>query len=146
MQMNSAEFRWGVLRFQFRCHVPIVFPPGRAANVLRGTFGIQMRENVPEELYQHIFEPRAVKGPSGLVDMPRPFVFRASHLDGRRIEKAELFDFEMNIFDLNPFVAASCTLAFEEWWRTEMLGSGWRSEAIRLVPGPEKVQRISVAF
>jgi CRISPR/Cas system endoribonuclease Cas6 (RAMP superfamily) len=144
--MNSVEFYWGVLRLQFRCSVRMVFPPGRAANVLRGAFGMQMRENVPEDVYSRIFEPRSTRGPSGLADLPRPFVFRASHLDGLRIEVNNRFHFDMNIFDMSPTVMGACTIALENWCRAEMLDTNWREKSIRLEPMPEKVQRISVAF
>jgi hypothetical protein len=40
--------------------------------------------------YARVFEPQAARGegPSGLADWPRPFVFRASHLDGSSVRQA----------------------------------------------------------
>jgi hypothetical protein len=85
------------MRFSFIARESIYFPPGKAANLLRGAFGVifrriacvphcpgarecEIRESCP---YARMFEPSATgKGPSGLADWPRPFVFRAFHLDG----------------------------------------------------------------
>lgn len=41
-----------------------------------------------------------MKLPSGLADPPKPFVLRASHLDGRRFGPGETFAFDVNLFDL----------------------------------------------
>lgn len=40
-------------------------------------------------------------GPSGLADWPRPFVFRARHLDGRTVQPGESFYFDLNVFLLD---------------------------------------------
>jgi hypothetical protein len=40
------------------------------------------------------------EGPSGFSDWPRPFVFRARHLDGCTVRPGEQFHFDVNIFDL----------------------------------------------
>ena len=50
------------LRLDFTARDALYFPPGKAANILRGAFGIALRRGA---------------GPSGLADRPRPFVFRA---------------------------------------------------------------------
>lgn len=97
---------------------------------MRGGFGIAFRSvacdtacpsasSCPHRnacIYAGIFEPRAVEGPSGLVDQPRPFVFRARHLDGRRISPGENFSFDAHLFDTSPktvlyFISAFRTLA-----------------------------------
>jgi hypothetical protein len=50
-------------------------------------------------LYARIFEPVAdAEGPSGLADRPRPFVFRARHLDGATIGPGDAFHFDLNLF------------------------------------------------
>src|ERR671931_278749 len=82
------------LRFQFAALEAIHFPPGKSGNVVRGAFGTifrriacvpgcpgasscELRATCP---YARIFEPAATgRGPSGLADWPRPFVFRAAH-------------------------------------------------------------------
>ena len=54
-----------------------------------------------------MFEPSALgRAPSGLADWPRPFVFRATHLDGRTIPAGATFSFDLNLFDMhNPAIA-----------------------------------------
>jgi CRISPR-associated endoribonuclease Cas6 len=47
-----------------------------------------------------MFEPSRSDGPSGLADLPRPFVFRARHLDGRTVAAGETFQFDFHWFDL----------------------------------------------
>jgi hypothetical protein len=104
------------LRFQFEARESIYFPAGKSANVLRGAFGTVFRQIacVPEcrevrscEIrsqcaYARIFEPAAAgKGPSGLSDWPRPFVFRARHLDNCFIGPGKPFHFDLHIFDLH---------------------------------------------
>ena len=64
--------------------------------------------------YARIFEPgERGSGPSGLADWPRPFVFRASHLDGRTIEPGEPFWFGVNLFDTRRSLAETFTRVFE---------------------------------
>src|SRR3954454_19029213 len=102
------------LRFSFVARERISFPPGKSSNILRGAFGTifrriacvpqcksarecEWRASCP---YARMFEPSALgRGPSGLADWPRPFVFRATHLDGCTIEPGESFYFDLNLFD-----------------------------------------------
>ncbi len=71
-----------------------------------------------------MFEPSAVaSGPSGLADWPRPFVFRATHLDGRTVAAGESFHFDLNLFDLQSPATAYLVLAFAQLAR-EGLGLG----------------------
>ena len=55
--------------------------------------------------YARVFSPQAApgEGPSGLIDRPRPFVFRASHLDGSTIRAGEPFHFDVHLFDVHLF-------------------------------------------
>ncbi len=46
------------------------------------------------------YPARSVRRPSGLKEPPRPFVLRASHLDGRRFEPGESFAVDVHVFDL----------------------------------------------
>jgi len=65
--------------------------------------------------YARIFEPSAPGGgPSGLADWPRPFVFRAIHLDGRTVAGGEAFSFDLNLFDLQSRASAYFVLAFSQ--------------------------------
>lgn len=88
------------LRLEFVAREPLFFPPGKAANTLRGALGTALDEK--------LFAPVAAGGPSGLADPPRPFVFRARHLDGRTIRAGAAFHIDLNVFtnDIEPFVNA----------------------------------------
>ena len=117
------------LRFCFVTEDSIHFPDGKSGNILRGAFGNLFKKIacVPEcrdahtcDLrgacaYARIFEPaRAGAGPSGLADWPRPFVFRASHLDGATIARQQPFHFDLNVFDLRDPAIACFVLAFSQ--------------------------------
>jgi len=80
-----------------------------------------------------MFEPSAVAdGPSGLADWPRPFVFRATHLDGCTLAPGTRFHFDLNLFDTHTPAIAYLVLAFAQLARD---GLG---------PGRRKVNLISV--
>ena len=122
------------LRFHFRAIDSLYFPPGKTGNLIRGAFGLIFRRlaclpecaavgagghqaNCP---YARVFEPRATRGeaPSGLRDWPRPFLFRARHLDGLRIAREAGFWFDVHLFDateppIEPFVLSFAQLAVE---------------------------------
>jgi hypothetical protein len=127
------------LRFEFNARDPISFPIGKAANILRGAMGsvfrsiacppdchdsrsCKIRGSCP---YARIFEPQmdtrlpaARASPSGLADWPRPFVFRARHLDGRTVNAGERFYFDLHIFTAEPefleyFIQTFSALAVE---------------------------------
>lgn len=122
-------FRLHPLRFSFVARERISFPPGKSSNILRGAFGTifrriacvpqcksarecEWRASCP---YARMFEPSALgSGPSGLADWPRPFVFRATHLDGRTIQPGESFYFDLNLFDVRNDAAAYLVLAFSQ--------------------------------
>jgi hypothetical protein len=108
-------FEFYRLRFRFRASETVRFPRGKAANTLRGGFGLALRaaacapecpgaRDCPRSAecdYARIFEPRAAgDGPSGLADRPRPFVLRAAHLDGVNVAPGSGFDFDVHVFDL----------------------------------------------
>jgi hypothetical protein len=133
----SLLFRLYPLRFSFRARETVYFPPGKSANILRGAFGTMfrriaciphcpgaracdIRESCP---YARMFEPSALTpGPSGLTDWPRPFVFRADHLDGRTIEPGACFHFDLNLFDMREPAIAYLVLTFGELAREEHQG------------------------
>jgi hypothetical protein len=116
------------LRFAFTAREPIHFPSGKAANILRGAFGLALDRVAAERL----FHPRTVEGPSGLADPPRPFVFRARHLDGVTVPAGGEFHFGLNLFALDPELRAYLVRAFDEAGR-EGLGPG-RGRADLLQP------------
>lgn len=122
-------FRFYPLRFSFIARDRIYFPPGKSSNILRGAFGTIFRRIacVPQCTgarecewratcpYARLFEPGNVAaGPSGLADWPRPFVFRATHLDGRTLAPGEAFYFDLNLFDLQGPAVAYLVLAFAQ--------------------------------
>ena len=118
-----------------------------------------------------MFEPAAMgSGPSGLADWPRPFVFRAIHLDGRTIQAGEAFHFDLNLFDTKPDAVAYLVLAFTQLareglgpersrveltgvWHLDINGNA-AGPAFPLVPAPleldltatEQITRIRVQF
>jgi hypothetical protein len=101
-----VRFEFYPLRLEFTARESLFFPPGKAANTLRGALGTVLDDK--------IFAPVASDGgPSGLADPPRPFVFRARHLDGRAIQEGEGFYFDLNVFSGKPqvFIDAFATLA-----------------------------------
>ena len=143
------DFRFYPLRFEFVALDPLYFPPGKASNVLRGALGIIFRSiacttecrrddnskqcsfrNVCP--YAKVFEPRTDSGPSGLADPPRPFVFRASHLDGKRLARGEAFHFDLNLFTLDPETISYFVLTFGALAR-EGLGPARGSAELRRV-------------
>lgn len=146
-EQPRRDFSLYAFRFQFRARDPLFFPAGKAGNIVRGAFGAIFRKLacVPECTdartcpvravcpYARMFEPYAAgEGPSGLADRPRPFVFRAAHLDGRRVAPGELFHFDVHIFDLRDPALAYFVLAFAQLAR-EGLGPGrGRAELLRV--------------
>lgn len=137
------RFRFFRLRFHFTAQDLLYFPPGKTGNVLRGAFGIIFRRIACSPqcaqartcdiratcAYARIFEPSSLgESPSGLADWPRPFVFRASHLDGRKVPPQQKFHFDVNLFQLHDPAIAYFVLAFSQLAR-EGLGPG-RGRAI----------------
>lgn len=130
-------FEFYRLRFHFNANGRIYFPAGKSGNILRGAFGsifrriacipqcgdartCEIRESCA---YARTFEPQASGGPSGFADWPRPFVFRASHLDEREMNSGEQFHFDVNLFQLHDPAIAYFVLAFAQLAR-EGLGPG----------------------
>src|SRR5262249_55910993 len=107
---------------------PIHLPAGESANILRGGFGKALRQR-DANAYARYFAPVASEGPSGLRDLPRPFVFRVAHLDGARLARNEPFEIGMNLFQMREppievFRDALCALLpaqFTEMEGTELL-------------------------
>jgi len=145
------QFELQPLRFQFVACEPIHFADGKSANILRGAFGTifrrlacvpqcpgaracEWRADCP---YARMFEPAATeRGPSGLADWPRPFVFRAMHLDGHTFAPAQRFHFDINLFDTKTPAAAYLVLTFAQLAR-EGLGPARRRVEL------ERVERLN---
>lgn len=129
---RSLYFRLYPLRFSVVAKESLYFPPGKSANILRGAFGTifrrlacvthcpgarmcDLRTSCP---YALMFEPSTLAdGPSGLADWPRPFVFRASHLDGSTVEAGAGFSFDLNLFDMRNPAIPYLVLAFTQFVR-----------------------------
>ncbi len=77
----------------------MTFPPFGAGNVIRGLLGKSLWGSPG---FAQLCAPKLAAGPSGIADPPRPFVLRASPLDGRVLEAGERFSFDVHIFDLRP--------------------------------------------
>ena len=132
---RGTDFSVWPFRFHFSAVDPVYFPQDKAANVIRGAFGGIFRnlacvpacegvgscEIASDCPYALIFEPSQDlslrHGPSGLSDWPRPFVFRALHLDGRRVERGESFYFDLVLFEAPAKALPYFVLAFRELGR-----------------------------
>ncbi len=115
------------LRFTFTARDEIRFPAGKPGNVLRGALGTVFRDIVcvpdcPGARtcdhrrtcpYARVFEPSATgAGPSGLADWPRPFVFRAGHLDGTTAHAGRSFHFDLNLVHTSEPIISYFVLSF----------------------------------
>lgn len=137
--LSALTFEFYRFRFHFRAGSRLFFPPYKSGNIVRGAFGeifrklvciptcreaktCDIRASCP---YARVFEPQSARGqgPSGLADWPRPFVFRAAHLDGRTIQLGEDFHFDVHIFDVSDPALSYFVLAFAQLAR-EGLGPG----------------------
>jgi hypothetical protein len=96
----SGCFELYPLRFHFVAREPIYLPAGESANLLRGGFGKALRRGNPDA-YTRYFSPSSSQGPSGLRDLPRPFVFRVAHLDGARFAPGDPFEIALNLFEIH---------------------------------------------
>lgn len=120
-------------RFTFRAVDPLFFPPGKAANTLRGALGMALRKvSCPADCekpgpacscpYARLFAPRSEAGPSGFADPPRPFVLRAGSLDGGRFAPESLFSFDLHLFMNDPEALLPFAQAFQ-LFMTEGMGA-----------------------
>ena len=140
-------------RFWFKARDSIHFPAGKPGNILRGAFGSIFRKIVcapdcPGMLgrgvrecqarthcpYARIFEPAATgSGPSGLADWPRPFVFRAAHLDGSTVDSGSQFWFDVNLFQVGSRTLEYFVLAFAQLAREGLGARRGRADLLSVV-------------
>ncbi|MFB3826523.1 MAG: CRISPR system precrRNA processing endoribonuclease RAMP protein Cas6 [Bryobacteraceae bacterium] len=99
-----------------------------------------------ECVYARVFEPAAAgRGPSGLSDRPRPFVFRVRHLDGAHIPAGAEFEIGLNVFE--PPVAE-----FEQALGEMLRGRAELAERLTsrltwsLEPDQRRARRVRVEF
>lgn len=152
------NFELYAFRFHFSAESHIHFPAGKASNVLRGALGLRLRQDEP--IYASYFDPRLSSGPSGLRTPPRPFSFRATHLNGVSLQAGERFYVDMHFFDrqmapVEVFRRALAQVAAEgigpargRAKLSEMLSLGDANGlvSIPLEAGPEEVHSIRVRF
>jgi len=160
-------------RFHLSARAAIHFPEESAGNVLRGALGTSLRkihcaDDCPGQQgrpvgecklsgwcrYAQLFEPASSeRGPSGLADWPRPFVLRASHLNGQMFAPGEAFWFDLNLFNIrepnsNDFAAAFAQ--FANLLSVEQVDSEGRPVcqpiSVALDPSPSPVSRVRVHF
>lgn len=144
-------FRLYAWRFRLRAMDAIRFADLLPENTFRGALGCILRRMKCEPVcgdaakcprvtdceYRRFFEPRSTAGPSGLADLPRPFVLRASHLAGKECAPGETFEFDVHVFDLNPGIFEMLAAAVQE---LEQEGLGPRRGRARL----ESIQGIDL--
>ena len=113
-RVNTFEFYR--LRWNFQALGRLLFPDGESGNVVRGAFGLLLRQTASSKVYARLFEPGRAGGasPSGLRDWPRPFVFRTAAVDGREIAPGEAFHIDMHVFDCRPELMSAIRAAFEQ--------------------------------
>jgi hypothetical protein len=141
-------FDFHPVRFHFVAQTRIRFPAGNPANILRGAFGATLKRITSAETYARIFEPKSQRGPSGLADPPRPFVFRARHLDGFTIDPGEAFHFDVNIFDVRGDTVSCFIQVFSEFGTAKLQRVDRASEPQRLCldPGLTPLSKVRVEF
>lgn len=134
------------LRFRFRALESKYFPPGKAGNVLRGAFGMMLLESAPPPEFSGIFAPRSAGGPSGLADAPRPFVFRASALDGQTCALGQEFQFDAHLFDLKPALRNHFRSAFARLPWATLLSIDEEAVSLDLSAPAEPAHHVRVQF
>lgn len=139
--------------WRFRALEPIHF--GHAANTLRGALGYAVADS-PE--YSRWFRPELPRGsgPSGFADPPRPFVLRATHLDGAFVPVGEVFQFHIHSFQTredrfglvrDALARASAAGLGPTRGRAQLLpATPEASVRVSLEPTDEPVSRIRVHF
>ena len=126
------------LRLLFRAAGPLRFPPGKAANAIRGALGMV--------LDQDLFAPRSTAGPSGFSDAPRPFVLRAAHLNGRTFPPGAEFQFDVHLFDTRESVRQEFVDAFAHWGKqAELVSAAPQTESVDFA-GTAAAARVRIEF
>ncbi len=125
---------------------PFAMFPGRGANVVRGRFGMALR-NSDRAVYDRLFAPRKVNGPSGLQDSPRPFALRVRDLEGLMLMPGQRYEIGFNLFDIlnPPFESirdALCAGVLAECTAID----GLDLLRLKLDPAPGEVSRVRVRF
>jgi hypothetical protein len=115
-----------------------------AGNVLRGALGHTLREVASAEDYARIFAPASSEGPSGLADLPRPFVIRAAELEARTLQPGDPFCFGVNLFDTRSQTLDHFTRAFSQW--ADPISVEHHPVLVDLTPRAAPVSRVRADF
>ncbi len=117
-------------RFHYRALSQIYFPPGKAANTLRGALGTALGA-MESKAGSALFSPLVMAGPSGFLNPPRPFILRTQALEaGSPTHNAgSVFFFDLHLFQLDPAAIRSVAAAFE---RYSVIGIGPAKGQIQL--------------
>lgn len=125
---------------------PFPMLPGRAANVVRGRFGMALR-NSNRAVYDRLFAPRRIDGPSGLQDSPRPFALRVRDLEGLMLMPGQRYEIGFNLFDVQNPPFKSIREALSAGVLAECTGiQGLDLLRLNLDPAPVEVSRLRVRF
>ncbi|HEU0122165.1 MAG TPA: hypothetical protein VFQ91_16670 [Bryobacteraceae bacterium] len=85
------------LRFHLEATTPIFFPPLKAENIWRGMAGLLLPRVAPAAA-PSLLNPHWSQAPSGYATPPKPFLFRAFHLDGQRFQPGQLLHIDVHVF------------------------------------------------
>jgi hypothetical protein len=132
-----------VCRLQFTARGALHFAAGKPANVARGVLGSALHAT---PAYARVFAPRDASGPSGLSDVPRPFVLRAAHLDGRTIEAGEAFHIDAHLFDTRDAFMEEIGAAFSAWHRAALTGVMVSRVSVALDGPSDPIDKLRIRF
>jgi hypothetical protein len=134
------------LRLRFTARQPLHFPAGGTANWLRGRIGKALMNLSPAE-YERLFAPSSQAGPSGLRNLPRPFVLRVAQLEGARVDPGERLEIGLNLFDTCATAAAALIKALCASVDAELASmKGEAVVSLPLAPYERPVHRARVRF
>ncbi|HEX3876767.1 MAG TPA: CRISPR system precrRNA processing endoribonuclease RAMP protein Cas6 [Bryobacteraceae bacterium] len=134
------DFSFRRVRFHFRALEEVRFG-ATAANMVRGALGLALHETAPAAVYERLFKPRTATGPSGLADLPRPFVLRCPALDGLKVAAGGDFTIDIHLFDSTDMTAETFQSAMAAW---EQIGIGPRRARVRLERAESEVCTLSL--
>ncbi len=140
---GGSTFDVAVCRLSFMARGALHFAAGKPANIARGVLGAALHAT---SAYARVFSPRAESGPSGLRDVPRPFVLRAAHLDGRTIEAGEAFYIDAHLFDARDAPLEEMQAAFSQWDRAELADAIVSRISVTLDAPPDPIDKLRVRF
>jgi CRISPR-associated endoribonuclease Cas6 len=145
----EPAFELVALRLRFTAHKSLHFPPGESANLLRGGLGKALMEASAVD-YARLFAPRREQGPSGLRNLPRPFVLRVAHLEGAHVPAGGAFEIGVNLFDTRTAAPDSMSAAMSAAVRavvhSDLMEATVRPLRLSLGPYARPVQGVRVQF